>query len=117
MRVTAAPGRGGARAPAVRRLLAGALAGMLFCTAASAQARSYSTEDCLAFWRLMQRLEADGVAERLEGEDAPVLEEISQAQLERIRLYLRLGERLLFRCPEFAPPPVRRPSREDEDSG
>lgn len=104
-------GRGAAR----RLAAAAAVVGFALAAAAPATAKPHGTEDCFAFWRLLQRLEADGVAEQLKRPPEP--EALSKAQLERIKLYLKLEERLLFRCPEFAPPPVRRPSRENEDSG
>jgi hypothetical protein len=70
----------------------------------------YTTAQCFAFWKLQNKLRHDGVpallAKRPQGPDGG----LPPAETQRVALYLKLEERLLFRCPDFAPPPVPRPA-------
>lgn len=74
------------------------------------RAVSYTTAECYAFWKLLNKLQGEGVLELLangpQGGDGG----LPPAEMQRVTLYLDLEERLWFRCPDFAPPPEPRPA-------
>jgi hypothetical protein len=80
-------------------------------------AAPYTTEQCFAFWTLLNKLQHDGVpalmAKGPQGPDGG----LPPAEMQRVTLYLKLEEKLLFRCPDFAPPPVPRPADVPSSSG
>ena len=68
----------------------------------------YSTTECFAFWKLLNKLEGTDVPALLAKGPPQDGTGLPPTDMERVTLYLRLEERLRFRCPDFVPPPARR---------
>lgn len=68
----------------------------------------YSTTECFAFWKLANKLDGAGVADLLAKGPPQSGGTLPPADMDRVTLYLKLEERIRFRCPDFVPPPVQR---------
>lgn len=78
---------------------------------ALAQLEPYETSECFAFWKLKEKLDRDGVGAIVDAGPKGPDGGLPKAVMERVSLYLDLEEKLLFRCPDFAPPPDQAPGK------
>lgn len=78
---------------------------------ALAQLEPYETSECFAFWKLKEKLDRDGVGAIVDAGPKGPDGGLPKAVMERVSLYLDLEEKLLFRCPDFVPPPDQAPGK------